>query len=230
MEDERKDSIEETKEEELEVNTEENNDEEVIEGISFNVDELDEDDDIEVDDEEIDFPEYYTTTLVGSTTILCIDEKSGEVVPRTLDEIATAEDIGDIYTYSVDKTRTNIIKSIIDLVIPEENESSVYKITFTNGFEFTCGGSTQILMCNGIWYPVHSLEAEDYPLGIKFNMSTEITDDNSGVIVPTTLVIQSIEKIEDNTENTYGVLSENCNILLPKVLSDKEIIFTIVQQ
>lgn len=223
MEEEKKDIIEETP-------VEEEKDEEVIEGYSIITEDSEEDDDIEVDDEEIEFPEYYTTTLVGSTTILCIDEESGEVLPRTLDDIATAEELGDIYVYSVDKTRTDIIKSKIDLVIPEEEEFTVYEITFTNGFKFTCGSTTQLLMCNGVWYPVSSLEAEDYPFGLKFNMTPDLSNDNPGVLVPTVLEIQSIEKIEDNTENVYGILSENCNILIPKVLSDKEIIFTIVQQ
>ena len=85
-------------------------------------------------------------------------------------------------------------------------------------------------MCNDIWYPVSALEAEDYPLGIKYNLSPDISDSEFGVLVPTVLEIKSIEKIENNTENTYGILSENCNILLSQVLSDKEIVFAIIQQ
>jgi hypothetical protein len=83
-------------------------------------------------------------------------------------------------------------------------------------------------MCNDVWIPVKILETGDYPLGIRYNRAEESTE--SGLIIPTVPEVVSVEEIENNTEKTYGILSDNCNTLLVKPLNDKEISFVILQQ
>ena len=202
----------------------ESTDNDEVQGISIM---MEDDNEVEIKEEDIDFPEYYTTTLIGSTEIICIDEE-GKVVIKSLEELSNSEENYKIYSINKDTSNLAILDSEFEIIEEENIESTVYKITFANDMTFTCGAGSMILMCNDVWIPVKILETGDYSLGVKYNRAEESTE--NGVIIPSVLEVVSVEKIENNTEKTYAILSDNCNTLLVKPLNDKEISFIILQQ